>query len=1132
MHFLDACAGRRGRLPRARRRSRLLSATLALLLLACVLATGASASPAGAGLTIGTAGPAAAGAKPFANSAPKVTSQPSNVTVEAPGSASFTSTASGTPTPTVQWEVSSDGGKTFSPIEGATSTTYTIPATSVSENGHQFRADFSNAAGSKTSNVVVLTVTSKPVVIQQPTDASAAEGHEAVFEAQASGSPAPTIQWEESTDGGSTYKSLSGQTATKLKFSSVNKTQDGWKFRALFKNVAGSVLSEPATLHVVELAHINQQPLETTVIEGQTASFTSTATGNPTPTIQWEVSTNSGATYAKVEGATSTTLSIPSTTVSESGNLYRAAFSNAAGTVLSNSAKLVVEGVPVVTEQPESHTVLVGGSATFEAAGTGTPTPTVQWQISLNEGASWSNVGGATTNTLTVSNAQLSESGHEYRAVFTNPAGTATSIGRAADGREQRLPRLRLGPELSRPGGHRELRIADPIPPADRLAALRRPPSPAAREASLALLAGGTVEAWGYNGFAQLGNEGPDTDSPIAVAGLSHVKAIAAGGNHSVALLRNGTVETWGDDENGQLGNGTKEEYDATPTVVEGLSGVSAVAAGQEHTLALLSNGTVMSWGNNERGQLGAGNTHTSDTPVAVKGVSTAVAIAANRNFSMALLSNGTVVSWGDDERGQLGNEGVLEKESEEGRFAQSPVPVEELSGVTAIAAGTGHALALLSNKTVVAWGDDREGELGNGTTEAMSVHPTPAIGLTGVTGIDAGEQDSVAQLENGTIETWGMNTQGSLGLGTHGASVDTPTPVTALGMVAGVSAGGAQMIAFGESLPSVTGISPSSGPSARGHRSDDHGHEPGRRERGALRRDRGDLVQSRIRVERDRDRPGGLENGRCDRHHRDRHHTGEPRRPLQLPAAPDGQQALREGRPRDRRHHRDDHGHRIRPRRGSALRRGGRALGDLQLRDLAHRPDTGEPLGFPAGHRDHRRRHERHEQKGLVQVRPGDRIDHSLQRPAGGRRERRDRGRGLRPGHGSDHVQVRQRQLEVRRLRKLHELHRARPRGQGARDGRRDRGGEQSQEHRLPGRPLHLRIGGTAGSSFRRYPVKTRESDSATQTGFSAPSRSNVSSVVICAPPGISSTEASVARIRTRSPTGSGAGKRTRLSP
>ncbi|MCW3033705.1 MAG: hypothetical protein JWM60_2050, partial [Solirubrobacterales bacterium] len=808
----EGCRRRRSKATSPAAAGSRLAGRLAVVILSVALTLAGLAGAADARLAGGSLG-----ALPNAGTpAPKVTQQPASVTVEEGGAASFTSAASNSPT--VQWETSLDSGATWHPIEGATAGTYSIAATTVPESGHQFRAIFTNGGGTATSKAATLTVTKKPTVTQQPVDANAQEGQQATFEARASGAPAPTTQWQESTDGGATFKNLSGVTGSTLHLSNISKTQDGWKFRAVFKNVAGEAISQAATLHIVELPVITIQPLDTTVIEGENATFNSAGRGNPSPTEQWEVSTDGGTSWAPIAGETASMLTVPATTISEDGYRYRAIFTNVAGSVATNSAKLTVEGIPVVTEQPESETVGIGGTATFEAAGQGKPTPTVQWELSVNEGATWTPVSGATSTTLTVTNAQLSESGHEYRASFKNVAGVARSLPATLTVSATNFRAYGWG--LNTRGqagvGSSETSIATPT----AISALHFVTAVAGGPRhSLALLAGGTVESWGFNGHGQLGNEGAiGTKSPILVENLKGVTAIAAGGNHSVALLKGGTVKDWGDDESGQLGDNKKVDSEI-PVAVEGLSGVTAIAAGEEHTLALLSNGTVVAWGNNERGQLGTNNTKSSDTPVAVKGLSGVTAIAADRNFSMALLTNGTVVTWGDDEFGQLGNAGVLEAETteEEGHFSPSPVPVEELSGVTAIAAGQTHALALLSDKTVVGWGDDHEGQLGNGVTEPMSVHPVAASGLANVAAITAGEQDSAAILESGTLMTWGMNNAGSLGIGTRSEAVDTPAQVTALGMVAGVAAGGAQMIAFGEAQPGVTAVSPSSGPTSGG---------------------------------------------------------------------------------------------------------------------------------------------------------------------------------------------------------------------------------------------------------------------------------------------------------------------------
>jgi alpha-tubulin suppressor-like RCC1 family protein len=326
---------------------------------------------------------------------------------------------------------------------------------------------------------------------------------------------------------------------------------------------------------------------------------------------------------------------------------------------------------------------------------------------------------------------------------------------------------------------------------------------------SLALLGTGTVEAWGADESGQLGNGGSaPSNVPVAVSGLSGVTAVAAGAGHSLALLSNGTVMAWGNNESGQLGTGNTLES-AVPVAVKGLTGVKAIAAGANHSLALLANGTVMAWGENEAGQLGNGKFTNSTVPVAVKGLTGVTAIAGGAQHSLALLSNGSVMAWGDDTFGQLGN-----ASAEEGSAV--PVAVLGLSGVSAIAAGANHSLAL-SGGTIMAWGDDERGQLGNGTTAHSFETPVAVSGLGGVLAIAAGGARGMALLSGGTVVDWGDDEWGALGNGTAGGFSSTPVAVSGLSGVAGISAGAGHSLTYGEPLPSVTSVSPSSGPTAGG---------------------------------------------------------------------------------------------------------------------------------------------------------------------------------------------------------------------------------------------------------------------------------------------------------------------------
>jgi hypothetical protein len=145
----------------------------------------------------------------------------------------------------------------------------------------------------------------------------------------------------------------------------------------------------------------------------------------PTPSVQWELSTNGGATWSPLGGATSDTLRVASAKGSESGDEYRALFTNSVGKAETTAATITVNVVPVITKDPSSVEVLEGEAATFEASASGMPSPTVQWELSTSKGATWSPIGGATSDTLKVAGAVEGESGDEYRAVFTNSVGKA-----------------------------------------------------------------------------------------------------------------------------------------------------------------------------------------------------------------------------------------------------------------------------------------------------------------------------------------------------------------------------------------------------------------------------------------------------------------------------------------------------------------------------------------------------------------------------------------------------------------------------------------------------------------------------------------------------------------------------------
>jgi hypothetical protein len=284
--------------------------------------------------------------------------------------------------------------------------------------------------------------TEAPKVTGNPASAVVTAGEGATFNAAASGLPAATVQWQVSTNAGVTFANDTtdaGNTSGTLTVASTTTALSGREYRAVFTNTAGSATSTVATLTVnpkPEAPKVTSNPASKTVTAGESATFTAAASGVPAATVQWQVSTNAGVTFANDTtdaGNTSGTLTVASTTTALSGREYRAVFTNATGSATSTAATLTVNAkteAPNVTSSPASKTVTVGESATFTAAASGVPAATVRWQVSTNAGVTFANDtsdSGNATGTLTVANTTTTLSGREYRAVFTNSLGSATT---------------------------------------------------------------------------------------------------------------------------------------------------------------------------------------------------------------------------------------------------------------------------------------------------------------------------------------------------------------------------------------------------------------------------------------------------------------------------------------------------------------------------------------------------------------------------------------------------------------------------------------------------------------------------------------------------------------------------------
>ncbi|HEY4284534.1 MAG TPA: putative Ig domain-containing protein, partial [Chthoniobacterales bacterium] len=240
-----------------------------------------------------------------------------------------------------------------------------------------------------------------------------------------------------------------------------------------------------------------------------------------------------------------------------------------------------------------------------------------------------------------------------------------------------------------------------------------------------------TVSA-NFNGHGVIG-WGNNGDGEVTIpSGLNNVIALAAGNFHTLALKSDGTVSGWGY-------NGDNET-----AVPAGLNTAVAIAAGARHSLALKADGTVVGWGSNSSGQ--------TTVPAGLSGV---VAIAANENHSLALKNDGTVVGWGNNSYGQI-------------------TPPAGLNTAIAIAAGERHAIALKADGTVVGWGNNSSNQI------------TIPAGLNNVAAIAAGNLHNLALKKDGTLVAWGYNSDG-----------ETTIPAAAQTGVVAIAAGGYHNLAL-----------------------------------------------------------------------------------------------------------------------------------------------------------------------------------------------------------------------------------------------------------------------------------------------------------------------------------------------
>ena len=308
---------------------------------------------------------------------------------------------------------------------------------------------------------------------------------------------------------------------------------------------------------------------------------------------------------------------------------------------------------------------------------------------------------------------------------------------------------------------------------------------------TVAIKTDGTLWGWGANDSGQLGDTWDIVKEPVQVDSNSDWNSISAGDKHTVAIKTDGTLWAGGANDSGQLGNGWESDYNSYDPVQEywGTNDWSSSSAGGNHTVAIKTDGSLWTWGENSSGQLGTGSMYNSTVPQQVykeygdnfNWSST----SAGRSHTVAINSYGDLYSWGKNSSGQLGD----------GTTNASLVPVREATWLnehewSSASAGGNHTVAIKTDGSLWSWGENSSGQLGDGTRFDSSMPVQEATHSTDWSSMSAGGNHTVAIKTDGSLWSWGKNSSGQLGDGTTNGSTVPVQDSTGLNNWSSVSAG------------------------------------------------------------------------------------------------------------------------------------------------------------------------------------------------------------------------------------------------------------------------------------------------------------------------------------------------------
>jgi alpha-tubulin suppressor-like RCC1 family protein len=545
-----------------------------------------------------------------------------------------------------------------------------------------------------------------PIITTQPANASVVEPATASFSVIAIGTPPLLYQWQKSDDGGQKFIDIPAANAASYATPATRAASDnGDRFRVRVSNLEGSTTSQAATLTVtvnVVAPAITTQPQSQSVAVGASATFSAVASGTA-PSYQWQRSSD-GTNWTDIAGATNASYTLANVQATDNGAQFRVRATNSAGTATSNAATLTVTTAPPPASGAGRIAAGNGFSLAVNAAGVpyswgadgtgqlGNGTPNADRSIAAPVGA--------------FNAVRAVAAGGGSQAIALRTDGTVWAWGYGGSVNCDFGATFPLPVQISGATGIVALSTGDAH--------------------TLLLRNDGAVLAFGCNDSGQLGRAGTaPAASAVVVAGLPPITAVAAGGALSLALDASGNVWSWG---RGALGDSTGLFAPRhAPAQIAGLTGVTAIAAAYNHALALRSNGSVWAWGSNGNGKLGIGNSVANQFTPVVSGLASGItAIAAGGDNSMALRSDGVVLVAGINEVGQLG--------AFTPGFSNTWVAVPGVTTAVAIAAGaqsaTSHLFAARADGSVIGWGWNNFGQVGTGATGAGVVPPAVVTGL------------------------------------------------------------------------------------------------------------------------------------------------------------------------------------------------------------------------------------------------------------------------------------------------------------------------------------------------------------------------------------------------------------------